>query len=47
VRLFVIRQEHPELEAGRAAAHFIRIRSDVLTGVALVIVATVVGLGAL
>jgi putative Mn2+ efflux pump MntP len=33
------------LQIGRAAAHFIRIRSDVLTGVALVAVATVVGLG--
>jgi hypothetical protein len=33
------------LQLGRAAAHFIRIRSDVLTGVALVVMATVVGLG--
>jgi putative Mn2+ efflux pump MntP len=32
-------------QLGRAAAHFIRIRSDVLTGVALVVMATVVGLG--
>jgi manganese efflux pump family protein len=30
---------------GRAAAQFIRFRSDVLTGVALIIMATVVGLG--
>jgi putative Mn2+ efflux pump MntP len=33
------------LQLGRAAAHFIRIRSDVLTGVALVVWATVVGVG--
>jgi putative Mn2+ efflux pump MntP len=33
------------LQLGRAAAHFIRIRSDVLTGVTLVVMATVVGLG--
>jgi putative Mn2+ efflux pump MntP len=33
------------LQLGRAAAHFIRIRSDVLTGVALIAMATVVGLG--
>jgi putative Mn2+ efflux pump MntP len=33
------------LQLGRAAAHFIRVRSDVLTGVALVVMATVVGLG--
>jgi putative Mn2+ efflux pump MntP len=33
------------LQLGRAAAHFIRIRSDVLTGVALIVMATVVGLG--
>ena len=33
------------LQLGRAAAHFIRIRSDVLTGVALVVMATVLGLG--
>jgi putative Mn2+ efflux pump MntP len=33
------------LQIGRAAARFIRIRSDVLTGVALIVVATVVGLG--
>ena len=33
------------LELGRAAAHFIRLRSDLLTGVALVIMAIVLGLG--
>jgi putative Mn2+ efflux pump MntP len=33
------------LQLGRAAAHLIRIRSDVLTGVALVVMATVLGLG--
>jgi putative Mn2+ efflux pump MntP len=33
------------LQLGRAAAHFIRIRSDVLTGVALIVMATVLGLG--
>src|ERR687886_2906144 len=33
------------LQLGRAAAHFIRIRSDLLTGVALIVMATVVGLG--
>jgi putative Mn2+ efflux pump MntP len=33
------------LQLGRAAAHFIHIRSDVLTGVALVVMATVVALG--
>jgi putative Mn2+ efflux pump MntP len=33
------------LQLGRAAAHFIRIRSDVLTGLALVVMATVLGLG--
>ena len=33
------------LGLGRAAAHFIRIRSDLLTGVALVIMAVVLGLG--
>jgi putative Mn2+ efflux pump MntP len=33
------------LQLGRAAAHFIRIRSDVLTGTALVVMATVLGLG--
>ena len=33
------------LEIGRAAAHFIRIRSDLLTGVALVIMAIVLGVG--
>jgi putative Mn2+ efflux pump MntP len=33
------------LQVGRAAAHFISIRSDVLTGVALVGMATVLGLG--
>jgi putative Mn2+ efflux pump MntP len=33
------------LQLGRAAAQFIRIRSDVLTGVALVAMATLVGLG--
>jgi putative Mn2+ efflux pump MntP len=33
------------LELGRAAAHFIRLRSDLLTGVALVIMAVVLGLG--
>lgn len=34
------------LQLGRAAAHFIRIRPDLLTGVALVVMATVVGVGA-
>jgi len=34
------------LQLGRAAAHFIRIRSDLLTGAALVVMATVVWLGA-
>jgi putative Mn2+ efflux pump MntP len=34
------------LQLGRAAAHFIRIRSDVVTGVALVVMATVVAVGA-
>jgi manganese efflux pump family protein len=33
------------LQLGRAAAQFIRIRSDLLTGVALVIMAVVLGLG--
>jgi putative Mn2+ efflux pump MntP len=33
------------LEIGRAAAHLIRIRSDFLTGVALIIMAIVLGLG--
>jgi putative Mn2+ efflux pump MntP len=33
------------LQLGRAAAHFLRIRCDLLTGVALVIVAIVLGLG--
>jgi putative Mn2+ efflux pump MntP len=33
------------LQLGRWATHFIRIRSDLLTGVALVIMAVVVGLG--
>ena len=33
------------LGLGRAAAHFIRLRSDLLTGVALVIMAFVMGLG--
>jgi putative Mn2+ efflux pump MntP len=33
------------LQLGRAAAHVIRIRSDVLTGGALVVMATVLGLG--
>jgi putative Mn2+ efflux pump MntP len=33
------------LQLGRAAAHFIRIRSDLLTGVALIVMATVLGLG--
>jgi manganese efflux pump family protein len=33
------------LQLGRAAAHFIRIRSDLLTGVALVVMGTLVGLG--
>jgi len=33
------------LEIGRAAAHFIRIRSDLLTGVALVIMAILLGVG--
>ena len=31
------------LQLGRAAAGFIRIRSDLLTGVALVVMATVMG----
>jgi putative Mn2+ efflux pump MntP len=33
------------LQLGRAAAHFVHIRSDVLTGVALILMATVAGLG--
>jgi putative Mn2+ efflux pump MntP len=33
------------LQLGRAAAHVIRIRSDLLTGIALVVMATVLGLG--
>jgi putative Mn2+ efflux pump MntP len=33
------------LEIGRVAAQFIRIRSDLLTGVALIIMAIVLGLG--
>jgi putative Mn2+ efflux pump MntP len=33
------------LQLGRAVARFIRIRSDVLTGAALVVMATVLGLG--
>ena len=33
------------LEIGRAAAHVIRVRSDLLTGVGLVIMAIVLGLG--
>ena len=33
------------LELGRAAAHFVRLRSDLLTGVALVVMAIVLGLG--
>jgi manganese efflux pump family protein len=33
------------LQVGRAAAQFIRIRSDLLTGVALVVMAVVLGLG--
>jgi putative Mn2+ efflux pump MntP len=33
------------LQLGRAAAHFVRVRSDVLTGVALVVMATVLGMG--
>jgi manganese efflux pump family protein len=33
------------LQLGRAAAYFIRIRSDVVTGVALVVMAAVLGLG--
>ena len=33
------------LQLGRAGAHFIRIRSDLLTGVALVVMAVLVGLG--
>jgi len=33
------------LELGRAAAHFIRVRTDVLAGVALIIMAIVLGLG--
>jgi putative Mn2+ efflux pump MntP len=33
------------LELGRAAARFIRLRSDLLTGVALVIMSIVLGLG--
>jgi putative Mn2+ efflux pump MntP len=31
------------LQVGRAAAHVIRIRPDLLTGVALVVMATVLG----
>jgi putative Mn2+ efflux pump MntP len=34
------------LVLGRAAAYFVRIRADVLTGVALVVMAAVLGLGA-
>jgi hypothetical protein len=33
------------LQLGRAAAHFVHVRSDVLTGVALVVMATVLGMG--
>ena len=33
------------LQLGRAAAHFIRIRPDLLTGVALIVMAVVLGLG--
>lgn len=33
------------LQLGRVVTHFIRIRPDLLTGVALVVMATVVGLG--
>jgi manganese efflux pump family protein len=33
------------LQLGRAVAHFIHIRSDLLTGVALVVMAVLVGLG--
>jgi manganese efflux pump family protein len=33
------------LQLGRVAAHFIRIRSDLLTGVGLVVMAILVGLG--
>jgi putative Mn2+ efflux pump MntP len=33
------------LELGRAAARYIRIRSDLLTGVSLIIMATLLGLG--
>jgi putative Mn2+ efflux pump MntP len=33
------------LQLGRAAASFVRIRSDVLTGAALIVMATVLGLG--
>lgn len=33
------------LELGRAAGHFIRLRSDLVTGVALVVMAIVLGLG--
>jgi putative Mn2+ efflux pump MntP len=33
------------LQLGRAAAHFINIRSDLLTGVTLIIMAVVLGLG--
>jgi putative Mn2+ efflux pump MntP len=33
------------LQLGRAAAHFIRIRPDVITGAALLVMATVLGLG--
>jgi manganese efflux pump family protein len=33
------------LQVGRVAAHFIKIRSDLLTGVALVVMAVLVGLG--
>jgi len=33
------------LQLGRAAAHYIRIRSDLLTGVALLVMAIALGLG--
>jgi putative Mn2+ efflux pump MntP len=33
------------LELGRAAARYIRIRSDLLTGLSLIIMATLLGLG--
>ena len=33
------------LQVGRAAARFVRIRADLLTGVALVVMSVVMGLG--